>query len=75
MFGPPGTGKTTIGRALAHRLKGKFFLIDGTIIAGTQDFYEKIHKVFRAAEENAPSIIFIDDADVIFLVPAVEFPA
>jgi AAA+ superfamily predicted ATPase len=32
LAGPPGTGKTTIGRALAHRLKGKFFLIDGAII-------------------------------------------
>lgn len=28
--GPPGTGKTTIGRALAQRLKGRFFLINGT---------------------------------------------
>src|SRR5262249_3829025 len=34
LLGPPGTGKTTVGRALAHRLKGKFFLIDGTFIAG-----------------------------------------
>src|SRR5262249_44811958 len=46
LAGPPGTGKTTIGRALAHRLKGKFFLIDGTAIAGTSDFYETIQAVF-----------------------------
>ncbi|MCB0153066.1 MAG: AAA family ATPase, partial [Caldilineaceae bacterium] len=38
LAGPPGTGKTTIGRALAHRLKSKFFLLDGTAIAGTGDF-------------------------------------
>ena len=66
LYGPPGTGKTTIGRALAHRLKGKFFLIDGTFIAGTSDFYERVHHVFEAAKENAPSIIFLDDADAIF---------
>ena len=66
LYGPPGTGKTTVGRALAHRLKGKFFLIDGTFIAGTNNFYDRIHHVFEAAKDNAPSVIFIDDADTIF---------
>jgi ATP-dependent 26S proteasome regulatory subunit len=66
LYGPPGTGKTTVGRALAHRLKSKFFLIDGTFIAGTQNFYGMVHRVFELAKENAPSIIFIDDADAIF---------
>lgn len=66
LAGPPGTGKTTIGRALAHRLKSKFFLIDGTFIAGSGDFYNAIHQVFEYAKQNAPSIIFIDDSDVIF---------
>jgi energy-coupling factor transporter ATP-binding protein EcfA2 len=66
LVGPPGTGKTTIGRALAHRLKSKFFLIDGTIISGTRNFYESIQRVFEAAKENAPSVLFLDDSDVIF---------
>jgi transitional endoplasmic reticulum ATPase len=66
LAGPPGTGKTTIGRALAHRLKGKFFLIDGTMIAGSHRFHGEIDGVFEAASRNAPSVIFIDDADVIF---------
>jgi ATP-dependent 26S proteasome regulatory subunit len=66
LYGPPGTGKTSVGRALAHRLKGKFFLIDGTFIAGTGEFYARVHQVFEAAKENAPAVIFIDDADAIF---------
>jgi transitional endoplasmic reticulum ATPase len=66
LSGPPGTGKTTIGRALAHRLRGKFFLVDGTMIAGSHRFYAEIDQVFAAAKRNAPSIVFIDDADVIF---------
>ena len=66
LAGPPGTGKTTVGRALAHRLKSKFFLIDGTFIAGTQNFYGGIHQVFEEAKTNAPSVIFIDDGDAIF---------
>lgn len=66
LAGPPGTGKTTIGRALAHRLKSKFFLLDGTAIAGTGDFYYKLVETFRAAAQSAPCVIFIDDSDVIF---------
>ncbi|HTU44653.1 MAG TPA: ATP-binding protein [Bryobacteraceae bacterium] len=66
LAGPPGTGKTTIGRALAHRLRGKFFLFDGTVNAGRESFYDRVEKVFEAAKQNAPSVIFIDDADVIF---------
>jgi transitional endoplasmic reticulum ATPase len=66
LAGPPGTGKTTIGRALAHRLKSKFFLIDGTIVSGTAEFHHRIQQIFEAAKQNAPGIIFIDDSDVIF---------
>jgi ATP-dependent 26S proteasome regulatory subunit len=66
LAGPPGTGKTTIGRALAHRLKSKFFLIDGTMVAGSRCFYDKLTKVFEDARRNAPSIVFIDDSDVMF---------
>ena len=66
LAGPPGTGKTTVGRALAHRLQSKFFLIDGTFISGTDSFYRRIHHVFEEAKRNAPAIIFIDDSDVIF---------
>jgi len=36
------------------------------VIAGSNDFYCKLNKIFEAAKRNAPSIIFIDDADVIF---------
>jgi transitional endoplasmic reticulum ATPase len=66
LLGPPGTGKTTVGRALAHRLKGKFFLIDGTCISGTDSFYYRIGRIFQEAKRNAPAVIFIDDSDVIF---------
>jgi SpoVK/Ycf46/Vps4 family AAA+-type ATPase len=66
LAGPPGTGKTTIGRALAHRLKSKFFLIDGTVVAGTAEFYVRIQQIFQAAQQNAPCVVFIDDTDVIF---------
>lgn len=66
LYGPPGTGKTTVGRALAHRLGAKFFRIDGTAIAGTQHFYSEVFRVFEAARLNRPSVVFVDDTDVLF---------
>lgn len=66
LAGPPGSGKTTVGRALAHRLKSKFFLLDGTYISGSRNFYERVHQLFEQAKQNAPAIIFIDDSDVLF---------
>jgi len=59
LAGPPGTGKTTIGRALAHRLKSKFFRIDGRSSSC------ELGRVFEAARRNAPAVVFIDDADVL----------
>jgi transitional endoplasmic reticulum ATPase len=66
LAGPPGSGKTTVGRALAHRLKGKFFLLDGTFIAGSCNFFERVHDLFEKAKQSAPSILFIDDSDMLF---------
>lgn len=66
LYGPPGTGKTTIGRALARRLRSKFFLIDGTVIDGSRNFYHAIEDIFEQAKANAPSILFIDDSDLLF---------
>jgi ATP-dependent 26S proteasome regulatory subunit len=66
LYGPPGTGKTSVGRALAHRLKGKFFMIDGSFISDLPPaFYGKVQRVFDEAKRNTPSVIFIDDADVL----------
>src|SRR5205807_3403711 len=40
--------------------------IDGTVIAGTGSFFCKIREVFDQAKQNAPSVVFIDDTDVLF---------
>lgn len=67
LFGPPGTGKSTVGRALAHHMRGKFFLIDGSFVSEPASaFFGKLERVVREAKENAPSVLFIDDADTLF---------
>lgn len=69
LYGPPGTGKTSIGRALAHRMKGKFFIIDGSFISEPPgNFFGKLNKVVEEAKQNSPSVLFIDDADVLFRI-------
>lgn len=60
LHGEPGTGKTTIGRALARQMKGKFFIMDGSTKP------DKAGPLLDAAEASSPSVFFIDDADVIF---------
>jgi len=59
LHGEPGTGKTTVGRWLARRLKGKFFRVGEMMVQAD------IIKVFAAAQAAAPSVVFIDDADII----------
>ncbi len=73
LHGPPGTGKTTIGRALAHKMQGKFFLIDGDFDHESQLFFAQVQAIFRAAQRNAPAVIFIDDADVILTDPRLAY--
>lgn len=59
IHGSFGTGKTTVGRWLAHRLKGKFFLVREMML------HADMMRVFEAARAAAPAVVFIDDADII----------
>merc|ERR1711907_663561 len=65
MYGPPGSGKTLIARAVANETGAFFFLINGPEImsklAGESE--SNLRKAFEEAEKNAPSIIFIDELD------------
>jgi len=67
MYGPPGSGKTLIARAVANETGAFFFLINGPEImskmAGESE--DNLRKAFAEAEKNAPSIIFIDEIDSI----------
>ncbi|KAL4654247.1 hypothetical protein ACB092_01G364500 [Castanea dentata] len=67
LYGPPGTGKTLIAKAIANETGAFFFCINGPEImskmAGESE--SNLRKAFAAAEENAPSIIFIDEIDSI----------
>ncbi|GJM86320.1 hypothetical protein PR202_ga02170 [Eleusine coracana subsp. coracana] len=67
MYGPPGSGKTLIARAVANETGAFFLVINGPEImskmAGESE--SNLRKAFEEAEKNAPSIIFIDEIDSI----------
>jgi transitional endoplasmic reticulum ATPase len=67
LYGPPGTGKTLLARAVANETNANFYSIGGPEIMSK--FYgeseEKLRGIFKEAQENAPSIIFIDEIDSI----------
>ena len=67
LYGPPGCGKTLIAKAIANETNAYFISINGPEIMSK--FYgeseENLRKIFKEAEENAPSIIFIDEIDAI----------
>ncbi len=67
LYGPPGTGKTLIAKAVAGETNAHFTAISGPEIMGKYygESEERLRSIFKQAEENTPSIIFIDEIDSI----------
>ncbi|HIP16502.1 MAG TPA: AAA family ATPase [Methanothermococcus okinawensis] len=67
LVGPPGTGKTLLAKAVANEAGANFYSINGPEIMSKYvgETEENLRRIFKEAEENAPSIIFIDEIDAI----------
>lgn len=65
MYGPPGSGKTLIARAVANEAGAFLFVINGPEIMSKMsgESESNLRKAFEEAEKNSPSIIFIDEID------------
>ena len=67
LHGPPGTGKTLIAKAVANESGAHFIPIAGPEIISKYygESEQRLREIFEEAEENAPTIIFIDELDSI----------
>ena len=66
LFGPPGTGKTMLMKAVANELEdSRLIILSGSEISknGLENALTEIRDVFNRARENAPTIIFVDEMD------------
>jgi 26S proteasome regulatory subunit T2 len=67
LYGPPGTGKTLLAKAVANQTSATFLRIVGSELI--QQYMGEgprlVRELFRVAEENAPSIVFIDEIDAV----------
>ncbi len=65
LYGPSGTGKTMIAKALAHEVSYNYIYVQGSdfkkplVGLGPQS----VKDLFQTARKNAPCIIFIDEID------------
>lgn len=67
LYGLPGTGKTLLAKAVANKTSATFLRIVGSELIQKYlgDGPKLVREMFKVADTNAPSIIFIDEIDAI----------
>jgi 26S proteasome regulatory subunit T2 len=67
LYGGPGTGKTLLAKAVANSTSATFLRVVGSELIQKYlgEGPKLVRELFRVAEENAPSIVFIDEIDAV----------
>jgi transitional endoplasmic reticulum ATPase len=74
LVGPPGTGKTMIGRLIATQTRRSFYPLSAADVLGGQvgASVKRLSEIFARGRENSPSIIFFDEIDGLFPANTVQ---
>lgn len=77
LFGPPGTGKTMIAKAVATESEANFISIKGPELLSKYvgESERIVRETFRKARQAAPAIIFFDEIDSIVPMRGMSFDA
>ncbi len=75
LFGPPGTGKTMLAKAIATESQANFISIKGPELLSKYvgESERAIRETFRKARQAAPTIIFFDEIDSIVPIRGAAF--
>ncbi|MBI4416914.1 MAG: proteasome-activating nucleotidase, partial [Euryarchaeota archaeon] len=67
LIGLPGTGKTLLAKAVAHRTNATFIRLVGSELVQKYigEGARLVRELFQLAREKAPAIVFIDELDAI----------
>ena len=67
LYGPPGSGKTLIAKAVASRANATFLRMSGSELVQKYvgEGARLVRDVFQMAREKAPCIVFIDEIDAV----------
>ncbi len=65
LYGPPGNGKTTLGKAVAHELDAAFYYASGAQIRSKWhgESEQKLRKLIQTAKSQPLAVLFLDDVD------------
>lgn len=63
LYGPMGTGKSTLIRALVNEANANYIPIGSYMLAHREQLQEILNKIAEAARKNAPTIVHFEDLE------------
>ncbi len=65
LFGPPGTGKTMLMRALSNEIRARFLYVKASTILSAQEgeSAKTLSKIFDVAKAHTPTLLFFDEVE------------